>query len=64
MFTLDNFYQSKEWVSFVNKLKVSRVNEEGFIICGHCNKAIVSKYDCIGDIVPCLNLNIILFLLH
>lgn len=48
MFTLDNFYQSKEWISFISNLKVERVNDEGFIICGHCNKAIVSKYDCIG----------------
>lgn len=48
MFTLDNFYKSEEWKAFISTLKISRVNEEGVIICEHCNNPIVSKYDCIG----------------
>lgn len=29
-------------------LRLERVNEEGQIICEHCGKPIVAKYDCIG----------------
>ena len=46
--SLSDFYKSKEWVNFVNCLKLSRLNEYGQLICEHCGKPIVKKYDCIG----------------
>lgn len=48
MFTLDNFYKSDEWKAFIATLKIARVNDEGVIICEHCGKPIINKYDCIG----------------
>jgi len=48
MFTLDNFYTSKDWRNFLGVLKSERVNDEGFIICEYCGKPIVRAYDCIG----------------
>lgn len=47
-FTLDNFYQSKEWISLVAQLRIDRVNSEGELLCEYCNKPIITKYDCIG----------------
>lgn len=47
-YTLDNFYQSKQWENFLKVLKDERTNEEGDIICEHCGEPIVAKYDCIG----------------
>lgn len=46
--SLYNFYRSKEWETLLDVLKAERVNEQGFIICAHCGKAIVKAYDCIG----------------
>lgn len=48
MFTLDNFYKSKEWLSLLERLKLERVNSYGELICAYCGKPIVKKYDCIG----------------
>lgn len=48
MFTLDNFYQSREWVGLMQIIKQARVNEEGFNICEYCHKPIIKAYDCIG----------------
>lgn len=48
MFTLSTFYRSKEWERFMRFLKEEREDENGFIICEHCGKPIVKKYDCIG----------------
>lgn len=48
MFTLESFYKSKRWGSFVAQLRLDRTNENGEIICEHCGKPIVKKYDCIG----------------
>lgn len=48
MFTLNNFYKSKEWLDLLEQLKLERVNSEGEIICEHCGRPIVKKYDCIG----------------
>lgn len=48
MFNLSTFYQSKEWGDLLRILKQERVNEMGFIICEHCGRPIVKKYDCIG----------------
>lgn len=48
MFTLSDFYRSKKWENFMKQLKEERENEEGLIICEHCGKPIIKKYDCIG----------------
>lgn len=48
MFTLSTFYKSNEWEGLVNRLKLERLNDEGQLICEHCGKPIVKKYDCIG----------------
>ena len=48
MFTLYNFFRSKQWVNFLKVLKSERVNEEGFIVCEHCGETITKAYDCIG----------------
>lgn len=45
---LSSFYTSKEWVGLMQIIRLERVNEEGLIICEHCGKPIVHKYDCIG----------------
>ena len=42
------FYHSKEWERFVSNLKLERMNENGEIICAHCGRPIIRKYDCIG----------------
>lgn len=46
--SLSDFYKSKEWQDLLKILKLSRLNEEGNIICECCGKPIVKKYDCIG----------------
>lgn len=48
MYTLDNFYKSKEWEKLLQVLKIERVNEQGQLMCEYCNEPIVKKYDCIG----------------
>lgn len=48
MYTLSNFYKSKEWVNLLQVLKLERVNADGKLICEHCGKEIVKAYDCIG----------------
>ena len=48
MLTLQNFYQSDEWAALLKALKLSRLNEDGEIICEYCGKPIVRKYDVIG----------------
>lgn len=48
MYTLDNFYKSKEWRKLITLIRLERVNEDGNLICEHCGKPIVNKYDCIG----------------
>lgn len=55
MYTLNNFYQSKEWRALLATLKMERVNEQGEIICAHCGEPITRKYDCIGHHVAALN---------
>lgn len=42
------FYTSRTWVDFLQVLKMQRLDENGQIICEHCGKPIVKKYDCIG----------------
>lgn len=48
MYTLDTFYKGKHWVSFIEQLKLERLNEDGQLICEYCGKPITRKYDCIG----------------
>lgn len=48
MFTLSNFYKSTEWVKLRAGLMLERVDEHGDVICQHCGKPILNKYDCIG----------------
>lgn len=48
MYTVQSFYRSKEWEGLVESLKLERLNENGELICEHCGKPIVKKYDCIG----------------
>lgn len=48
MFTLENFYKSKQWQKLLEVIKLERLTEDGQLICWHCGKPIVDKYDCIG----------------
>lgn len=52
---MKSFYKSKEWVDLMQTIRLQRVNDEGQIICEHCGKPIVAKYDCIGHHVIPLN---------
>ncbi|MFR7473078.1 MAG: HNH endonuclease, partial [Ruminococcus sp.] len=52
---LNNFYQSKPWVKLMAVIRMERTNAEGQIICEHCGKPIVHKYDCIGHHIIELN---------
>lgn len=45
---LSDFYSSKEWETLRGILMQQRVNAEDFLICAHCGKPIIKKYDCIG----------------
>ena len=45
---VNDFYRSKEWIELMQIIKLERVNDDGLIICEHCGKPIVQKYDCIG----------------
>lgn len=55
MLTRANFYRSKAWEKFRAALILERTNEDGFVICAHCGKPIVKKYDCIGHHKIALN---------
>ncbi|MDE6314029.1 MAG: HNH endonuclease [Lachnospiraceae bacterium] len=48
LYTLDNFYQSKEWEKCRKTVISERLTEEGFTICEYCNKPILKSYDIIG----------------
>lgn len=48
MYTLSNFYKSKQWEKFIAVLRLERVNDDGEVICEHCGEPIRLKYDCIG----------------
>jgi hypothetical protein len=47
MITLDNFYTSKPWVKLTHQIRLSRLNADGELICEHCGRPIVQKYDAI-----------------
>ena len=42
------FYRGKAWRGFLDVLKMERLTDDGQLICEHCGKPIVRKYDCIG----------------
>lgn len=46
--TLSAFYTGDEWRGFCDVLALARTNENGDLICAHCGKPIVKKYDRIG----------------
>ena len=48
MYTLSNFYKSKEWQDLLQVLKLERVSSSGELLCEHCHKPITKAYDCIG----------------
>lgn len=48
MYSLNNFYKSKEWQKLLQVIKSERLNEDGELLCAYCNKPIVRQYDCIG----------------
>lgn len=45
---LADFYRTDEWEALLAVLSLERANEAGDIICEHCGKPIVLKYDRIG----------------
>lgn len=45
---LQAFYKGDNWRRLCKLIKVERVNEAGDLICEHCGKPIVRKYDCIA----------------
>lgn len=48
MYNLNTFYSCKDWINLLQTIKIERTNDDGQIICAHCGKPIVNKYDCIG----------------
>lgn len=52
---LNAFYRSKEWVNLIQILRIQRINANGELICAHCGKPIVRKYDCIGHHIVALD---------
>ena len=46
--SLCNFYRSDKWVDLLKVIKLERLDARGNIICEHCGKPIIHKYDCIG----------------
>ena len=48
MYTLDNFYKSREWETLRKVIMTERVDADGNIICAHCGQPILKKYDCVA----------------
>lgn len=48
MYTLEEFYKSREWSKLLYTIKNDRTNDDGNIVCDYCGKEILKKYDCIG----------------
>lgn len=48
MWSLSDFYRTKEWYTFMQIIKAERLNENGELICEHCGMPIIKAYDCIG----------------
>ena len=53
---LADFYRSKEWEAFIRILAAERVNDDGLILCQHCGRPIIWKYDRIAHHVEHLTL--------
>lgn len=53
---LADFYRSKDWEAFIRLLAAERTNDEGLILCQHCGKPIIRKYDRIAHHVEHLTL--------
>lgn len=53
---LADFYRSKEWESFIRLLAAERTNDDGLILCQHCGRPIIRKYDRIAHHVEHLTL--------
>lgn len=47
MYTLETFYKSKEWEKFRDIVINESLNDKGDLICAHCGKVIVNRYDTI-----------------
>lgn len=45
---LQAFYKSLKWEKFIEALRIERANTDGVVLCEHCGKPIIKKYDCIG----------------
>ena len=45
---LSSFYTSKDWIGLIQIIRMQRINSQGELICEHCGKPIIHKYDCIG----------------
>ncbi len=45
---LQAFYKSLKWERFIEALRIERANADGVVLCEHCGKPIIKKYDCIG----------------
>ena len=56
IFTLKNFYKSKEWENFRKVIIAERTDkEDGLVHCEHCGKPILGKYDLIIHHIEELN---------
>lgn len=42
------FYRGKAWRGLLDVLKIERLTDDGQLICEHCGKPIIRRYDCIG----------------
>ena len=42
------FYRCQQWEHLIAQLRIERADENGNVICAHCGKPIVKRYDCIG----------------
>ena len=48
MWTLSDFYKSKDWQRLVTIIRAERTDQDGMIICEECGRPIVRKFDCIA----------------
>lgn len=48
MYTLNDFYRSKEWLLFRLGVMNDRLSADGELICAYCGKPILRQYDCIA----------------
>lgn len=46
-YTREQFYKSDTWLNFRKTVIHDRMDEQGFVYCADCGKAIVNKYDMI-----------------